>query len=31
MTPYPHYTVPMIKPLSMALRIWNRYGVSFCG
>lgn len=24
------YTVPMMKPLSLALRIWQDYGVSFC-
>lgn len=24
------YTVPMMKPISIALEIWDRYKVSFC-
>jgi 3-hydroxypropionyl-CoA synthetase (ADP-forming) len=23
------YTLPMIKPINIALKIWQRYGVSF--
>ncbi|MBT4288241.1 MAG: CoA-binding protein, partial [Deltaproteobacteria bacterium] len=26
---FPSYTVPMIKPLSFVLKIWDRYNVSF--